>query len=60
MADENSGGSLELAKAYVQIVPSMKGVKAALAREFGDGGDSEKTFGSSFVKAALTAVPPQR
>lgn len=47
----------ELASAYVQIVPSMKGVKGMLSKEMGGEGDSSgKTFGTSMMGKIKTVI----
>ena len=41
---------MELAKAYVQVLPSTKGLKSNLTNEFNDAGNaSGSSFGGSFV-----------
>jgi len=57
---ENNG--TELAKAYVQIIPSLKGIKGSLGEEFGDefgnkaGKKAGSSFMSTFAKIAGTAA----
>lgn len=56
MADSNSKG-IELAKAYVQIVPSMEGLQGQLAKLFPDGVGSEQggKMGKNLGKSLLAA-----
>ena len=56
MADSNSKG-IELAKAYVQIVPSMEGLQGQLAKRFPDGVDGEQggKMGKNLGKSLLAA-----
>ena len=52
MANENT-----IAKAYVQIMPSMSGIKDALSGEMqASGGSASKSFASSFVSTLKTAL----
>lgn len=49
----------ELAKAYVQIIPSAKGIKSGIEKEMGDGGSVGTSFGSkmcSAIKRVITAA----
>ena len=56
MADSNSKG-IELAKAYVQIVPSMEGLQGQLAKLFPDGvgGEQGDKMGKNLGKSLLAA-----
>ena len=56
MADSNSKG-IELAKAYVQIVPSMEGLQGQLAKLFPDGvgGEQGGKMGKNLGKSLLAA-----
>lgn len=56
MADSNSKG-IELAKAYVQIVPSMEGLQGQLAKLFPDGvgGEQGGKMGKNIGKSLLAA-----
>ncbi|RTE50387.1 peptidoglycan DD-metalloendopeptidase family protein [Actinobaculum sp. 352] len=48
--------AVELAKAYVQIIPSVKGLKAALGEEMGDSEGAGHKWGTSFTKGLKKAV----
>lgn len=56
MADSNGKG-IELAKAYVQIVPSMEGLQGQLAKLFPDGvgGEQGDKMGKNLGKSLLAA-----
>lgn len=56
MADSNGKG-IELAKAYVQIVPSMEGLQGQLAKLFPDGvgGEQGDNMGKNLGKSLLAA-----
>ena len=46
----------ELAKAYVQIIPSAKGMKAGIENEMGTGGDVGQSYGSKLCGAIKNVI----